>query len=138
MFKLPQRLSFDLTNTFTGNRKLLTNLFEGMISVHANPKTHTQNTFFTRGERCQNARGGFTQVGLNRCIKRLNGVFIFDEIAKMAVFLVPDRGFERDRLFGNFQNLANLSSGIRSFSPVSGSVHDRFHATSGAKYAQAC
>src|SRR3546814_7932863 len=35
-------------------------------------------------------------------------MFVLDEIAEVAVFLVADRGFEADRLLGDLHHLADL------------------------------
>ncbi len=114
MFELAQRFCLDLTDTFTGNRELLTNFLKGVVGIHADPETHTQNTFFTRGERCQNARGGFTQVGLDRCIKRLNGVLVRWKSPRWLSSSSPI-GVSRRLVPWRFENLAHFSSGLRFF-----------------------
>ncbi|EDQ03721.1 hypothetical protein OIHEL45_00375 [Sulfitobacter indolifex HEL-45] len=108
MLELAQRFGFDLTNTFTGDRELLADLFKRMVSVHADAKTHPQDTFLTRGERRQHAGCGFLQVLLNGGIQRQHCVLVFDEVAKLAVFLVADWRLEADRLLGNLHHLADL------------------------------
>src|SRR5690606_41320320 len=105
MFELTQRLCFNLTDTFTGNRKLLTNLFKSMISIHADTKAHTQYAFFTWRKRGENTGGCITKICLNSRINRQQRILIFDEIAQMGIFLVAHRGFERDWLLGDFENL---------------------------------
>ena len=37
-------------------------------------------------------------------VERLHGVLVLDEIAKMTIFLIANRGLEADRLLSDFQN----------------------------------
>ena len=50
MLELPQRLCFDLADAFAGHAELLAHFFKRVVGVHANAKTHAQNTFFARRE----------------------------------------------------------------------------------------
>ena len=79
-----------------------------MVRVHADAETHAQDAFFAGRQAGQNRRARGTQIGLNRSVKRLNNVPVFDEITQMAVLFISDRCFQADRFFGYFQNLANL------------------------------
>src|SRR5665213_1147958 len=88
MLQLPQRLGLDLPNTFSRHAELLPNLFQSMVGVHADTKTHAQHAFFARGQRGQNPRGGFAQVGLDRGVDREDRVLVLDEIAEVRIFLV--------------------------------------------------
>ena len=63
MPKLAKRLSLNLTNPLTSNIKLLTNLFERMISIHINTKPHAQNLGFTWRQAGQNTLHGTGQAG---------------------------------------------------------------------------
>ena len=83
MLELTQCFRLDLTDTLTGNRELLTNFFQRVVGVHTDTKTHTLNTFFSRGQRCQNTGCGITQVCLNGCINRQQRILIFNEVAQM-------------------------------------------------------
>ena len=38
--QLAQRFGFDLTNPFTGNVELFTNLLEGVVGIHVDTVTH--------------------------------------------------------------------------------------------------
>ena len=79
-----------------------------MIGVHADPEAHPQHTFLAGGQACQHARDSFLKVRLDRRIDGDHRVLVFDKVAQVAVFLVTDRRFERNRLFGDFHHLANL------------------------------
>ncbi len=48
MLQLPERLRFDLADTFARNGELLTNFLKRMVGIHADPEAHAQNTLFTR------------------------------------------------------------------------------------------
>lgn len=108
MLQLAQCLRLDLTNTFACDRELLADFFQRMVGVHADAETHAQNTFFTRRQRGENAGRRLAQVGLNGGVDRQQRVLVFDEVAKMRILFVTHRGFERNRLLGDFQNLAHL------------------------------
>src|ERR1700735_511929 len=64
--QLAQRLRFDLTDTFARHVELLTNLFQRVIGIHTDTKTHTQHPFLARRERCQHTRCRLAQVCLDR------------------------------------------------------------------------
>jgi hypothetical protein len=49
MLQLPQRFGFNLPDPLARYRKLLPHLFQRVIGVHPNAKTHPQNPFFAGG-----------------------------------------------------------------------------------------
>src|SRR6218665_1478071 len=55
------------------------------------------------------------QAGLHRGFYRGGVARVLDEIAQVAVVVVPDRGFHRDRLFGDLHDLADLVLGYLHF-----------------------
>ena len=79
-----------------------------MIGIHPDAEAHAQHALLPWGQRGQNAGRGFLQVFLNGAVQRQDGVLVFDEIAKLAVFLIPDRGFQRNRFLGDLHHLADL------------------------------
>ena len=46
MLQLPERLRFDLADTFAGDRELLADFFERVVGVHADAEAHAQHAFF--------------------------------------------------------------------------------------------
>jgi hypothetical protein len=108
VLQFPECFCLDLTDTFARDAKLLADLLKCVIGVHADAETHAEHTFFARRKRRQNTRHGFFEVGLNRGINRDDRILIFDEITKMAVFLITNRGFKADRFLGDFHHLANF------------------------------
>ena len=51
MAQLTQSLCFNLADTLAGYVKLLSDLFQRVVGVHTDTETHTQDAFFTRGQR---------------------------------------------------------------------------------------
>src|SRR3990167_9208884 len=106
--QLAQRLGFDLTNPLAGYIELFTDFLEGVVGIHVDAETHAQNLGFT----CREAGKHFAC----RFFKALNGGDIdwrlhgrvFDEVTQMGVFVITDRGFHGDRLFGDLQYLTDL------------------------------
>ena len=83
MLQFPQRFRLDLPNPFAGHRELLADFFQRMIRVHADAEAHAEHAFFAGGERGQNPRRGFAQVGLDRGVDRQDRVLVLDEIAEV-------------------------------------------------------
>ena len=50
MSKFAQSFSFNLSYSFSGDIELIPNLFEGMVSIHLNAKTHALDFCFARCE----------------------------------------------------------------------------------------
>ena len=76
MLQLAKRFGFDLTDPFPRNRELLTDFFQRVVGVHADTKTHAQDTFLTR-QACQ----AELTSGLNDFVRKymiilFGGVFI--------------------------------------------------------------
>jgi len=70
MTQLSQGLRLNLANTFSGNIKLLTDLFKGVIGIHIDSKSHAQDLGFTRCQTAQYFAGRFGEPffgsGFNR------------------------------------------------------------------------
>src|SRR5690554_5067150 len=103
-----QGLGFDLTDTLPGYVELFADFFQGVVGVHFNTETHAQYFRFASGQAGQHGAGCLAQAFSRGGIHRRQGLDIFDEIAQMAVFIVANRGFHGDRLFGDLQYLADL------------------------------
>ena len=78
-----QSMLFDLPDSFTGNVKLFTDLFERVVGIHFDAKSHAQHFGFARGERIENVLGDETQTRIKGGFGRRQGRLIFDEIAEM-------------------------------------------------------
>src|SRR5690606_5808513 len=81
-FELAQGFGLDLADALAGDVELLADLFQRMVGVHADAKTHTQDSLFPRGERGQHAGRGLAQVRVDGGIERQDRVFVLDEIAE--------------------------------------------------------
>jgi len=108
MFQLAKRLCLNLPDPLPGDRKLLANFLQRVVSIHTNAEAHPQDAFLARGQAGQNACCCLSQIGMNGGIQRLHRVLIINKITQLAVFLIAYRGLKADRLFGNFQNFAHL------------------------------
>ena len=59
VFQLAKGLGFNLPDPFARYAELLAHFLKRMVGIHANPETHPQHAFLTRGQAGQNARCGF-------------------------------------------------------------------------------
>ena len=72
MLQLPQRLGLDLPDALARHRKLLANLFQSVILVHADSEAHAQHAFLARSKRGEHKRCGLAQCRLDGGINRLD------------------------------------------------------------------
>src|SRR6516162_11670662 len=108
VMQLPQRLGLDLADALARDRKLLTDLFQRVVRIHADAEAHADYTLLARCEQGERARRGLAQVRLDDGVDRQDRVLVLDEIAEVGILLVADRGFQRQRLFHYLEHLANL------------------------------
>src|SRR5262245_48124552 len=101
VLELAQRLGLDLADALARDRELLADLFQRVVGIHADAEAHAQHALLAGRQGCQHARRGFAQIGLNRGVDRQDRVLVLDEIAKVGILLVADRGFQRQRLLGD-------------------------------------
>src|SRR6185437_11325341 len=59
VFEFAQGLGFDLADAFAGDVELLADFFERVVGVHADAEAHAEHAFLARGERGEDAGGGF-------------------------------------------------------------------------------
>src|SRR5690348_9741040 len=98
MTQFPQRLGFDLADAFAGNRKRLSDLFEGVLGAVFESEAHLDYLLLARSQRAQHVRRLLLEVYVDHGFCRRNNAAIFDEVAKMRVFFLADWGLKRDRL----------------------------------------
>src|SRR6185437_2832995 len=108
MLELPQRFGLDLANALARHRELLTDLFEGVVGVHADAEAHAQDALLARGERGKDAGRRLAQISLDSRVERQHRILVLDEIAEVRILLVADRRFEADRLLRDLQHLTDL------------------------------
>ena len=80
MPQFAQSLRLDLSNSLSGDIKLLAHLIQSMVGVHVDAEAHTKHLGFPRGEATQHLFGGFTQAFVDRRIDGLIDGTIFDKI----------------------------------------------------------
>src|SRR5260370_286478 len=111
MTQLAQGLGFDLPDAFARNRERLADFLERVLTAIIQAEAHLDDFFFAGCQRLQHGRRLFLQVQIDDRIGWRYHRLVFDEVAEMRIFLFADRGFERDRLLGDLQNLAHLGHG---------------------------
>src|SRR4030095_5298565 len=104
--KLSQSFRFNLPNTFTRYRKVLTNFLERMLrSCRTQTETHLDHFFFARRECRQDFIRNFTQVGSNNGIGRVQDRLVFDKVTEMWMLFFTNQRLQRNRLLGDLQKL---------------------------------
>src|SRR3954470_20894556 len=98
MPQLPQRLRLDLADPFAGDREALTDLFERVLAAVADAKPHLDDLLLARREGFEHRLGLFLEVQIDDRLRRRDHLTILDEVAKMRIFLLADRGLQRNRL----------------------------------------
>src|ERR1043166_1241340 len=108
MSKLAQSFGLDLTYALARHSKLLTHFFESVIGLFADSEAHAQHLLFARGERCENLSGLLLQINIHHSIRWRDDTLVFYEITEMAILLLANGGFQRNRLFGNLEDLTHF------------------------------
>src|SRR5438094_8518692 len=108
MAQLPQRFRFDLPDSLPGHREILPHLFKRMIGVFADAESLAKDPLLPRRESLQRIIDLPLKIVPDRGLQRRDGLFVLDTVAEMAVFLFTDGRLQRDRLLGDFQDLADL------------------------------
>ena len=93
MPKLPECFRFDLPNALTGDIKVLTHFFEGVIRMFSNPKSHPKDALFSRSQCCQYFVRGIFETVIDGILRWERHVLVLDEIAKMTIVLFTNRSF---------------------------------------------
>src|SRR6185312_3294658 len=71
-------------------------------------EAHLDYFLFARSQRAQHVRCLFLEVHVDHGFCRRDYAAIFDEVAKMRIFLFSNRSFEGDRLLRDLQHFAHL------------------------------
>src|SRR5216684_3864208 len=109
--QLAQRLGFDLTDALARDGEALADLLERVLTAVADAEPHLDDLLFARRERLQHRFGLFLQVQVDDRLGGGDDLAILDEVAKMRIFLLADRRFERDRLLRDLEDLPDLADG---------------------------
>src|SRR5438309_9057062 len=108
MTQLAEGLGLYLADALAGDLEALADLFEGVLGAVFEAETHLDHTLFTRGQGTENLRGVLLQVDADDGVGRRYCHAVFDEVSEVRVFFFADGGFERDRLLGDLEDLADL------------------------------
>src|SRR5690606_12138760 len=106
--QLAQRLRLDLADALAGDLEVLTDLLEGVVGLLADAEAHAEHLLLARRERGEDLARLIGQVHRDHALARRDDALVLDEVAEVRVFLLADRGLERDRLLGDLQDLADL------------------------------
>src|SRR5262245_1406586 len=100
MTELAQRLGLDLPDALAGDGEALADFFERVLAAVADAEPHLDHLLLARRERLQYRLGLLLEVQVDHRFGRRDDLAILDEVAKMRIFLLADRCFERDRFLG--------------------------------------
>ena len=82
MPQLAQRLGLDLANPLAGNFEVLSHLFQGVVTLFPDAKTHTKNLLFPRSEGRQHSASLVLQTGGDHSLGGIDSSRIFNQITK--------------------------------------------------------
>jgi len=108
VLEFAQCFGFNLANALARHVELLADFFKRVIAGHFDTKTHTQHLGLSRCKAVQNVLDHIAKASLHGGLHWCSVGGILDEVAQMAVVIVPDRCFHGDRLLGDFHDLANF------------------------------
>ena len=95
MAQLSERFCLNLTDTLTGNAKVLANLFQSTTAAVLQTKAQLQYPFFTDSKRFQNLLQLFTQQSKGSSVGRRRCIVVLNEIAQMRILFFADRSFQK-------------------------------------------
>src|SRR5262245_2067535 len=108
MAQLAQRLRLDLPDPLPGDREAQPDLLQRQVGRLPDPEPEPQDLLLTRRERAQDLTGLAAQVARQRRVEGGDRPLVLDEVAEVAVVLLPDRCLERDRLAGDAEHTPDL------------------------------
>ena len=97
MTKLTKCLRLNLTNTLSGNVKLLTNFFQSSCTTIIHTKTKTEHLLFSLCQSIQHFIQLLFQQCRCCCLCWYRNIVILNKITQVAVFLFTDRCLQRHR-----------------------------------------
>src|SRR5262245_38804319 len=106
--QLAERLCFDLPDTLPGDGEARADFLERHVGTLPDAEAQAKHLLFPGGERAENLAGLAAQVGGDHGIGGGHRPLVLEEVAEMAVLLLPDRRLERDRLARDAQDATDL------------------------------
>src|SRR5271166_2168403 len=108
MPQFAQCFGFDLADAFAGYSERLPDLFQSVLAAVFETEAHLDDFFFARGQRAQDLSRLVLEVHVDHGFGRRDYGAVFDEVAKMRIFLFANRRFEGDRLLRDLENFPHL------------------------------
>src|SRR6185437_9008904 len=90
MPQLAQRLRFNLADALARYLEALSNFFKRVLAAIFESKAHLDHALFPRGQRAQHLARILLQVHADHGLARRYRLAIFNEVAKMRIFLFAD------------------------------------------------
>src|SRR2546425_680403 len=106
--QLAQRLGLDLADALARDAETLAHLFQRPLVAVDQPETQLQHAPLAWRERVEDVFDLRVEHGERGRVRRRDCLTVLDEVAEVRVFLLSDRGLERDRVLGDLHDLANL------------------------------
>src|SRR5882724_715994 len=108
MPQFAQCLGFNLADTFASNCEALPDFFQSVFAAVFQAEAHFDDFLFARSQRAQDLSGLVFQVDVDHRFRRRNYRAVFNEVAKVRIFLFSDWSFERDGLLSDLQDLPDF------------------------------
>src|SRR5271166_788106 len=125
MPQFAQCFGFDLADAFAGYSERLPDLFQSVLAAVFETEAHLDDFFFARGQRAQDLSRLVLEVHVDHGFGRRDYGAVFDEVAKMRIFLFANRRFEGDRLLRDLENFPHLATGMSMRLAISSLVGSR-------------
>ena len=106
--QLAQRLGLDLADALAGDAELAADLFERAELAVLQAEAKDDDFALALGELAQRVANLRLEQLLRGELERVRHRLVFDEVAEEGVAVLADRGFERDRVAGDVEHLADL------------------------------
>ena len=123
--QLAQCLGFDLANTLSGYVELFADFFEGVVGIHVDTETHAQYFRFSCCEAAKNTASDSVRLFLVASSRGRAIVVSSIRSPMLSIFVFTNGRLHGDWLFGDFETLRILSSGISMRSASSSGVGSR-------------
>src|SRR5712691_8922404 len=100
MAQLAKRLRLDLADALAGHREVLPDLLQRMFAAVGKPEAETEDLLLARRQRVEHLVRLLAQGEPDDRLHGRHHLLVLDEVAEMAVLLLADGRFQRDRLLG--------------------------------------
>ena len=90
MTELSESLCLDLSDTLSGNVKLLAHLFKSTGTAVLKTESETEHLFLTLGKGGKHLAKLFLEQDKGSCVRRCGSIIIGDKVAQMAVLLLAE------------------------------------------------